>query len=157
MPIAASGFAATRPCRLTLPPRIHCAKSGAREAELRWFATEIPCTYFLRHRTPPKVFPVTAEMLKIKADWLDRLRHAGRETGGWRAVLAKFDGSGWRSHNQRVATLRRVGLWRSWERASMAWKRSSVRSRSGPPNYPLKNQTLTRSSFPQGNYLLVSI
>ncbi len=26
-----------------------------------------------------------------------------------------------------------VGLWRSWERASMAWKRSSVRSRSGPP------------------------
>ena len=30
----------------------------------------------------------------------------------------------------------RVGLWRSWERASMAWKRSSVRSRSGPPNSP---------------------
>ncbi len=29
-----------------------------------------------------------------------------------------------------------VGLWRSWERASMAWKRSSVRSRSGPPNKP---------------------
>ena len=29
-----------------------------------------------------------------------------------------------------------VGLWRSWERASMAWKRSSVRSRSGPPNNP---------------------
>jgi len=26
-----------------------------------------------------------------------------------------------------------VGLWRSWERASMAWKRSSVRSRPGPP------------------------
>src|ERR1700742_3123873 len=29
-----------------------------------------------------------------------------------------------------------VGLWRSWERASMAWKRSSVRSRSGPPIKP---------------------
>src|ERR1700687_5526213 len=28
-----------------------------------------------------------------------------------------------------------VGLWRSWERASMAWKRSSVRTRLGPPNY----------------------
>jgi hypothetical protein len=28
-----------------------------------------------------------------------------------------------------------VGLWRSWERASMAWKRSSVRSRPGPPNF----------------------
>ena len=28
----------------------------------------------------------------------------------------------------------RVGLWRSWERASMAWKRSSVRTRPGPPN-----------------------
>ena len=28
----------------------------------------------------------------------------------------------------------KVGLWRSWERASMAWKRSSVRSRPGPPN-----------------------
>src|SRR5438477_191644 len=27
----------------------------------------------------------------------------------------------------------RVGLWRSWERASMAWKWSSVRSRPGPP------------------------
>ena len=26
-----------------------------------------------------------------------------------------------------------MGLWRSWERASMAWKRSSVRSRPGPP------------------------
>jgi hypothetical protein len=28
-----------------------------------------------------------------------------------------------------------VGLWRSWERASMAWKRSSVRSRPGPPSF----------------------
>src|SRR5271170_6460048 len=28
----------------------------------------------------------------------------------------------------------RVGLWRSWERASMAWKRSTVRTRPGPPN-----------------------
>ena len=27
----------------------------------------------------------------------------------------------------------RVGLWRSWERASMAWKRSRVRIPSGPP------------------------
>ena len=35
-----------------------------------------------------------------------------------------------------------VGLWRSWERASMAWKRSSVRSRSGPPNNPLKIKQL---------------
>src|SRR3954449_6586164 len=31
---------------------------------------------------------------------------------------------------------RTMGLWRSWERASMAWKRSSVRSRPGPPNFP---------------------
>src|SRR4029077_15949588 len=31
----------------------------------------------------------------------------------------------------------RVGLWRSWERASMAWKRSSVRSRPGPPYFQL--------------------
>ena len=30
-----------------------------------------------------------------------------------------------------------VGLWRSWERASMAWKRSSVRSRPGPPKFRL--------------------
>ncbi len=30
----------------------------------------------------------------------------------------------------------KVGLWRSWERASMAWKRSSVRSRPGPPIRP---------------------
>src|SRR5271156_1567487 len=34
-----------------------------------------------------------------------------------------------------------VGLWRSWERASMAWKRSSVRSRPGPPNFPLVADT----------------
>ena len=32
-----------------------------------------------------------------------------------------------------VSSFRKVGLWRSWERASMAWKRSSVRSRPGPP------------------------
>src|SRR5438309_690551 len=31
------------------------------------------------------------------------------------------------------ASSRCVGLWRSWERASMAWKRSSVRTRLGPP------------------------
>jgi hypothetical protein len=37
-----------------------------------------------------------------------------------------------------------VGLWRSWERASMAWKRSSVRSRSGPPI----NQQLSGSASP---------
>src|SRR5580658_67551 len=37
-----------------------------------------------------------------------------------------------------------VGLWRSWERASMAWKRSSVRSRSGPPI----NQQLARLLLP---------
>jgi hypothetical protein len=36
-----------------------------------------------------------------------------------------------------------MGLWRSWERASMAWKRSPVRSRSGPPNNPFKNQVDT--------------
>src|SRR5271155_2620894 len=35
----------------------------------------------------------------------------------------------------RIRRLATVGLWRSWERASMAWKRSSVRSRSGPPNH----------------------
>ncbi len=40
--------------------------------------------------------------------------------------------------NSRPRLFRRaiVGLWRSWERASMAWKRSSVRSRPGPPNLP---------------------
>ena len=32
-----------------------------------------------------------------------------------------------------VSSFRKVGLWRSWERASMAWKRSPVRSRPGPP------------------------
>src|SRR5438270_11311688 len=40
---------------------------------------------------------------------------------------------------ERFCPLRNVGLWRSWERASMAWKRSSVRSRPGPPiKYPIK-------------------
>lgn len=40
-----------------------------------------------------------------------------------------------------------VGLWRSWERASMAWKRSSVRSRSGPPNNPPKIRHLPHGRF----------
>src|SRR5271166_1342303 len=39
----------------------------------------------------------------------------------------------------RASSLLKVGLWRSWERASMAWKRSPVRSRPGPP----LNQQLT--------------
>src|SRR5271165_3724339 len=39
----------------------------------------------------------------------------------------------------QASSLLKVGLWRSWERASMAWKRSSVRSRPGPP----LNQQLT--------------
>jgi hypothetical protein len=30
--------------------------------------------------------------------------------------------------------IKAMGLWRSWERASMAWKRSRVRIPSGPPN-----------------------
>ena len=29
----------------------------------------------------------------------------------------------------------KMGLWRSWERASMAWKRSTVRTRPGPPKF----------------------
>ena len=44
--------------------------------------------------------------------------------------------------NEEVVTLRPVGLWRSWERASMAWKRSSVRSRPGPPNNSLQIRIL---------------
>src|SRR5712691_8678237 len=39
-----------------------------------------------------------------------------------------------------------VGLWRSWERASMAWKRSSVRSRPGPP---ISLNNLDRARTPQ--------
>ena len=39
-------------------------------------------------------------------------------------------------NGQLVVSPKTVGLWRSWERASMAWKRSSVRSRPGPPNLP---------------------
>ena len=47
-----------------------------------------------------------------------------------------FDTTPSSGDNREVASLQHVGLWRSWERASMAWKRSSVRSRSGPPNNP---------------------
>jgi hypothetical protein len=46
---------------------------------------------------------------------------------------AGFDESWPGGENKRVLPAD-VGLWRSWERASMAWKRSSVRSRPGPPN-----------------------
>ncbi len=41
-------------------------------------------------------------------------------------------------------TSARVGLWRSWERASMAWKRSTVRTRPGPPNHPQTKPVLNR-------------
>ena len=41
-----------------------------------------------------------------------------------------------------------MGLWRSWERASMAWKRSSVRSRSGPPINPFKAMQMPVRAVP---------
>jgi hypothetical protein len=51
------------------------------------------------------------------------------------------------SHPEWKESFLRVGLWRSWERASMAWKRSSVRSRSGPPINPLEMNTLAEASY----------
>src|SRR3954462_7079045 len=61
---------------------------------------------------------------------------------------------------------RTMGLWRSWERASMAWKRSSVRSRPGPPiPSPAKKPSrlcappvllsLSPASFPAEHLLLI--
>ena len=55
-----------------------------------------------------------------------------KDRGVARKVGARFDYVGVRSEN-RSSPSSSVGLWRSWERASMAWKRSPVRSRSGPP------------------------
>ncbi len=37
-----------------------------------------------------------------------------------------------------------MGLWRSWERASMAWKRSRVRIPSGPPDFT-RRQEITQA------------
>src|SRR5271157_4977507 len=54
------------------------------------------------------------------------------EWPGSRNSAVQFDAATKLSENYNVAN--RVGLWRSWERASMAWKRSSVRSRPGPPS-----------------------
>ena len=48
-----------------------------------------------------------------------------------------------------------VGLWRSWERASMAWKRSSVRSRPGPPYFQLLADTPLFSLVAFGSKTLV--
>src|SRR5271165_3750668 len=53
------------------------------------------------------------------------------------------------------ASLRTVGLWRSWERASMAWKRSSVRSRPGPPTFRLVTDTPLFSLVAFGSNTLV--
>ena len=62
------------------------------------------------------------------------------QTGeGWMLLPGpKFDGSPRVGENRGAVVpgrgfLPNVGLWRSWERASMAWKRSPVRSRPGPP------------------------
>ena len=49
-----------------------------------------------------------------------------------------------------------VGLWRSWERASMAWKRSSVRSRSGPPNNPHPIKQIAEAALPRSPGRFVS-
>src|SRR5438270_6845842 len=46
-----------------------------------------------------------------------------------------------------MSTPYEMGLWRSWERASMAWKRSSVRSRPGPP-IPQQLAIPPRSAWP---------
>ncbi len=57
-----------------------------------------------------------------------------------------FDTPSTSGDNRGVASLQHVGLWRSWERASMAWKRSSVRSRSGPPKSHRSTQKLIETS-----------
>ena len=44
-------------------------------------------------------------------------------------------------NGQLVVVSSQVGLWRSWERASMAWKRSPVRSRPGPPYFQVLTDT----------------
>src|SRR5208282_6025520 len=64
------------------------------------------------------------------------------------------------SESQVIAIPTRVGLWRSWERASMAWKRSSVRSRPGPPSSnPQSRPNLdlgsVRYSFPDLVHFLI--
>ena len=43
-----------------------------------------------------------------------------------------------------MLVVRRVGLWRSWERASMALRRSRVRIPPGPPGLPALNLCATR-------------
>ena len=60
------------------------------------------------------------------------------------------------------SSFRKVGLWRSWERASMAWKRSPVRSRPGPPSsitydspYLYKASALSRASWDRPRHALV--
>jgi hypothetical protein len=66
------------------------------------------------------------------------------------SAVPAFDESQLSRDNRTVASLR-VGLWRSWERASMAWKRSSVRSRSGPPNTSQNECLTTQWSSPCGS------
>ena len=56
-----------------------------------------------------------------------------------------FDESILLVENEESLSLRKVGLWRSWERASMAWKRSSVRSRPGPPKIQMLTDSLLSS------------
>ena len=117
--------------------------------------------YCLRHRIPPKVFPVTAVFFWTRNIPRPNQPNSERSThdatilplGRHRPLpaesppkispisaisdlLPKFDEFSHSGDNRKVASLQHVGLWRSWERASMAWKRSSVRSRSGPPINP---------------------
>src|SRR5579862_5199058 len=49
-----------------------------------------------------------------------------------------------------------VGLWRSWERASMAWKRSGVRTSPGPPNlFSALHRFFPRARYPFPSHFLL--
>src|ERR1700689_1278158 len=67
----------------------------------------------------------------------------------------------WRSINTvyvKLSLYLGVGLWRSWERASMAWKRSTVRTRPGPPEFLLPPfRTASNPDAPKGLPLGTSI
>ena len=88
-----------------------------------WNPNPVPrVPYYLRHRKPPQVFPVT-EVFPLRAGCGAGFQVQGLTNPAPAETIDKL-------HPSSVWACGAV-----WERASMAWKRSSVRSRPGPPNH----------------------
>ena len=115
------------------PPEIQCCH-GVRGRRTLASSPVSRALYCLRHRKPPKVFPVT-QVFPLRAGCggdggsSSEPPRAGFQAGSRQGLTNP-------AAAETIEKLHPRSMWACgavWERASMAWKRSSVRSRPGPP------------------------